>query len=262
MRRRWKLVIAVLSGIALVLALVWPQGGPVYQGRSLRVWLKGFDAKTPESRWRSAEAVRHMGTNAVPLLISQLAHKRGPEPRWKYELRALLSRQSVVKVDLFRPRDERGEALAALDALGPNAKAALPAIEKLLGERPADHRALLVLAGIGPEAIPTLTRALTNDENVIRLGARSCLDMMRSHSEILFPKTPEDSEFIRRTSLFNVMLVRASFEVYKSQHPEQFLPESIDSKPPPTLPPGFAPPEVSSTNKRPPSLPAAAQGFE
>jgi hypothetical protein len=256
-------MLAILSGLLLVLAVAWPLSGPTYQGKSLRVWLKDFEAESPEARWRAAEAVRHMGTSAVPLLIPQLSYGRPhPEPQWRQRIRALLSRQSVIKLHPFRPSDERGQALAALDALGPNAKAAVPALEGLLRERPPDHRALLVLARIGPEAVPTLTRALTNEEKVIRLGARSCLEMMRSHSEVLFPKTPQDAEFMRRTCQFNLTLLQGAYREYQSQHPEQFLADGIDSRPPPRLPPGFVPPRVPTTNSRPAALHRPAAGFQ
>jgi hypothetical protein len=262
MRRRWWITIAVLSSVFLVSAICWPQRGPAYQGRSLRVWRKDFEADTAEARWRSAEAVRHIGTNAVPVLIAQLSHRRpGPEPRWRQELRVLLDRESLIKINPFRPRDERGEALAALDALGPSARAAVPALERLLDEKPPDHRALLVLARIGPEAIPALTGALTNDVKVIRFGARSCLEMINSHSEILFPQTPHDAEFMRRTCQFNQTILQAAFKEYRSQHPEELLPDP-DGRPLPRLPAGFMPAETTETNERAAALPGASAGFE
>jgi hypothetical protein len=256
-------MIAVLGGILLVVAVGWAQRGPVYQGRSLRVWLRGFDGETAEGRWRSAEAVRHMGPGVVPRLIAQLSHARPrPEPRWKQWIRELLSRQSVVKIAPFRPSDERCEALAALDARGPDARAAVPALEGLLHERPPDHRALIVLARVGPEAVPVLNRALTNDERVIRMGACACLDAMRLHSDLVFPNTPADAEFMRRTCKFNVVLLQGALKEYRAQHPEEVLPDRIDSRPPPRLPPGFVPPNVSATNNRPAAFPPPAPGFE
>jgi hypothetical protein len=263
MRRRWWIVIPLLCGILLVVAVGWAQRGPVYQGRGLRVWLRGFDAETAEARWRSADAIRHMGPGVVPSLIPQLAHGRPvPEPKWKQWVRDLVSRQSLVKIAPFRRIDERGEALAALDALGPDAKMAVPALEGLLHENPPDHRALIVLARIGPDAVPVLNRALTNDERVIRMGARACLDGMRSHSDLVFPKTAEDAEFMRRTCRFNLLVLQSAFREYKAQHPEEGLPDRFDSRPPPRLPPGFVPPRVSTTNSRPASLPPPAPGFE
>jgi len=222
-------MIALLCGILLVVAVGWAQRGPFYQGRSLRAWLRGFDGETGEARRRSAEAIGHMGPGVVPRLIPQLAHARpGPEPKWKQWVRDLVSRQSVVKIAPFRRIDERCEALAALDALGPDARAAVPALEGLLHEKPPDHRALIVLARIGPDAVPVLNRALTNDERVIRMGARACLDAMRSHSDLMFPKTPEDAEFMRRTCKFNLLVLQGAFREYKAQHPEEVLPDSFE----------------------------------
>ena len=202
----------------MVLIVASPGRGPMYRGRSLRSWLQDFDGDSYPVRWRAADAVRDIGTNAVPFLISQLSHQRaGPEPSWRWKMDQLLSQQSVVKVPPWQPHDDRSEALAALDSLGPNAKAALPVLEGLLSEKPPDQRALLVLARIGPEAAPALNRALNNEERIVRFGARSCLDMMQSNSPIVFPKTPAEAEFARRQCQFNLAILRAAFEDHKAQ---------------------------------------------
>ena len=260
MRRRSWILISVLCGVGLLLAIGWPQAEPEYEGRPLSAWLRGFESDTMEVRWQSAEAVRHMGTNALPLLITQLECKvTVREPRWRQVLRALLDKQSLIKINLPRPANERAEVLAALDALGPAARDAVPALEALLHENPPDPRAPLVLARLGPDAVPALTRALTNDEKAIRFGARACLDMLQSHSEILFPKSPQDAEFMRRTCEFNLKVLKASFEDYKTQHPEQFSP---DGRPQPSLPPDFRPSELSETNYAVPALPKTPPGYE
>lgn len=262
MNRRGKcslaLALAVSAG-ALALALLIPRE-PSYQGRRLSVWLRGFESEVLETRCQSAEAVRHIGTNALPLLTARLRHPpQIQEPQWKQKLRALLSKQSFLKTNLPRPTSDRTEALAALDALGPAAKDAVPAVEALLHENPPDPRAPLVLARLGPNAIPALTRALTNDEKAIRFGARACLDMLQTHSEILFPKTAQDAEFMRRTCEYNLKVLNAAFRDYKATHPEQFSP---DGMPLPALPPDFAPPAMRQTNEPPIALPRALPGFE
>jgi effector-binding domain-containing protein len=223
MRRSHWVVIFVLSGSFLLLAISSLRSEPNYQGRPLSSWLRGFESEVASERWQSAEAVRHIGTNALPLLVARLRHKPPvPEPHWKETLRGLLTKQSIIKISIPHPGRERREALAALDALGPVAKDAVPALEALLRENPPDPRALLVLSRLGPEAVPALTRALTNDQKIIRLGSRACLEMLPSRSEILFPKTAQDAEFTRRTSQFNAKLRQAAFLDYKAQHPEQF----------------------------------------
>lgn len=258
-RRRWIMVLG-LSMIALALALWWPQSEPRYQGKPLSTWLRGFESDSMEARWQSAEAVRHIGTNALPQLVSALRQPMSrAEPKWRQRLRALLAKQSLIKIPLSRPSDRRAEALAALDALGPMAKDAVPDLEALLHESPPDHRALMVLARTGPEALPALTRALTNDEKVIRHGAQVCLNLLHAHDEFLTPKTGEDAEFMRRGSQFDLMLLRAAFEEYRAAHPEQFIPERI---PKPVLPKDFVSPEIPEANRMMPVQPQADSVYE
>lgn len=220
MRRRWWVTIVLLCVLSVTLAVLWPRRAPMYEGKSLDAWLRDFDGGLPGPSWQAAEAVRHMGTNAVPILIAKVSHRQqNPEPAWHWRLRQLLGWQSVVKVREWN--HDRHEALAALDALGPDAKAAVPALEKLLAENPPDQRAQIVLARIGPAAIPALSSELTNEQRVIRFGARLCMDMMQSNSPILSPKTPNEAEFRRRGTKFNLLLLGAAWEEYRAQHPQQ-----------------------------------------
>lgn len=258
--RRWRwIAILVLSGFVL-LAIGWPQSEPGYQGKPLSAWLRGFESETMEARWQSAEALQQIGTNALPQLVAQLRQPVSrQEPRWRQTLRTLLSKQSLIKISIPRPPDRRAEALAALDALGPLAKDAVRALEELLRENPPEPRALMVLARMGPDALPALNRALTNDEKIIRHGARVCLDMQQSRSAFLSPKTADDSEFMRRNCQFNLMLIRSAFEEYRAQHPAQF---SADGMPRPSLPPDFMPPEIPETNRVEIVLPGTRPGHE
>jgi hypothetical protein len=258
--RRWHwTALLVLGGIALALVVCRPPSEPVYGGRPLSFWLRGFESETMEGRWQSAEALRHIGTNAMPQLFATLREPVSRrEPKWRQTLRALLDRQSLIRINVPRPPDRRAEALAALDALGPAAKDAVPDLEALLRETPPDPRALLVLARIGPEASPALTRALTNDEKVIRHGARVCLDLMQTNAAFLAPKTAEDAEFMRRHCQFNLMVIRSAFEEYRAQHPEEFSDEGM---PRPVLPEDFVPPNLAETNRVEPAPPGMRPGY-
>jgi len=234
-RRRW-VAISVLSVFVLLLVVLWPQSEPRFQNKPLSYWLRGFEGDSMETRLQSTEAVRHIGTNALPLVLKKLAHKPSiHESRWRRSLREWLSNQSIVKATLSRPGAERREALAALDALGADAKGAISAVEKLLHESPPDPRAPLVLARLGPEAVPVLTSGLTNDERMVRLGCRVSLNLLQSHSEVIFPPAPEDADFARRSVQFNLLVLQGSFAEYKSGQLEPFSP---GRKPPSSLPPG------------------------
>ena len=164
--------------------------------------------------------------------------------------------------------DDALQALAAIDALGPAAADALPALAKLLHENPPDPRAPYVIARIGPEGLPLLRQALTNENRVVRVEARVCLEMFNSRSEVLFPRDAMDvASFDRRICEFNLRMVNAGFQEYKRQHPEKLLPRNITDMPPPSeLPPGFQLTPQSPTNPpnrpRPSSPPAGPDIYE
>lgn len=248
-KRRRILLVALFAATSGLLAwLVLRSREPLYQGKPLGFWLQGFESDVPEARWQSADAMRHIGTNAMPFLIARLRHKpSGREPAWKPQLRALLEKQSIIRINLAPPANERRETLAALDALGPVAKNAIPALEALLHESRPDPDAVFILGRLGPEAKPALTRALKNDVKVIRMSAHVCLQMLQTNSGVLFPKTAADAEFNRRLCEFHVGIMNAGYEEYRAHHPEQVLPNSLNAKPPSNLPPGL-PRVVGGTN--------------
>ena len=70
--RRKLITVALLAFAALVArVLVFPHREFVWQGRTLGAWLQESDADTPESR-PSADAIRQIGMNTIPLIIQGL----------------------------------------------------------------------------------------------------------------------------------------------------------------------------------------------
>jgi hypothetical protein len=180
----------------------------------------------------------------------------------------LLNKQSLVKIPFRLHASPRHQALAAIDALGPVATNALPALEKLLHENPPDTRAPYLIARIGPEGLPLLRQALTNENRIVRMEARVCLEMFNSRSIVLFPGDAMDAaSFDRRICEFNLRMVRAAGEEYLREHPETLLPRDITDMPPPSeIPPGFQPSSRPPTNQtsrpRPNSAPARPDNYE
>jgi hypothetical protein len=249
MNRRGKilLIVALVAGVGAMAGYwVWPHE-PSCRGRGLSAWLRDFGADQIERRAEAADAVKHIGPKAVPFLVQRL---RSPNPalrresrleQWKRRALEWLSTHTKIKISAGRRYDPRQQALAGLDALGPAAKEALPALERLLRETPPDPRAVYVVARIGPAGLPLLTRALTNEERLVRLQGRLCLEMIKTHSELLYGEIgfgPEAAIFERRMCEFNARTLRTVFEEYRAQHPEQGLPQSVFDTPPPSpLPP-------------------------
>src|SRR6185436_476821 len=119
-----------------------------------------------------------------------------------------------------------------------------PALEKLLTENPPDPDALYVVARIGQAGVPLLTKSLTNtssqESKLLRLEARACLEMMKTHSETLYPKVKIGSDcahFTRRICEFHVKVMSAAVQEYSSHHPEMDLPQRAFDTPPSSSPP-------------------------
>ena len=174
----------------------------------------------------AVDALRHIGTPAVPFLIDCLSEARMEQ--FKLAAQKWRSRQESAVFQVPHPPSPRYEALAGLDALGSAAVSALPALEKLLHENPPDPEALYVATRMGSESIPLLTRSLNNQNKLIRLEAGVCLDMMKSHSKVLYPQVPVGSavpSFDRRICEFHLELLKAAAKVYEVEHPESVLPD-------------------------------------
>jgi len=170
--RRWRWLGLILVLLLLALAvlvvqdrLLWPRE-PEYQGRRLSAWLRDLIAPDPALHLPARQAILALGTNALPALerhlqardswLGQLvttAQGRLPYRLWVAAMQATRARNAL---------ERRWQAAAALNALGPAAAPALPALARAL-EDPEPRvvtNAAEALGQIGPPAWPALTRAL------------------------------------------------------------------------------------------------------
>src|SRR5690349_4187102 len=186
--KRKRLIVA--SGMLFVAVLVVflfqlsgaPKKGPepVYQGKTLSQWMaarKMTDSTDPRSPLTpelasAVEAVKRMGTNALPFLMDELRArdaliwKKIPYPLYR----------SLRFIERMRSRGGPGEwerhqqAVFFLSALGPLAKPALPDIANCLDHPHTAEPALEVLnfyasngeMSPGPEVATALLKAMTN----------------------------------------------------------------------------------------------------
>ena len=142
----------------------------------------------------------------------------------KLEAKKWRKRLEAAAYTLDLPSNPRREALAALDALGPAAANALPALESLLHEDPPDTQALYIAARIGPAGVPLLTNSLTNKNKLVRIQAQICLDMMSSHSVVLYPLIstgPNEPSFESRWCSFMSLTLKATVKEYQATHPSR-----------------------------------------
>src|SRR6266481_1691101 len=99
-RQQRSLIVAGFLVAVFICGVVWKTSSPnepTYSGKRLSVWLdelcaldypKEFDSRTPE-----VQAVRAIGTNAIPWLLKEF---RGGGAAWRGKLNLLLEKQSLI----------------------------------------------------------------------------------------------------------------------------------------------------------------------
>jgi HEAT repeats len=187
-------VVVVLAGVAAWQGL--RQQEPVYGGKTLPLWLRTY-APSSSSRlhspeWNAADdAVRHMGTNCIPILLRMIRQKDSSAKVW---IVAFAQKHGLTKRIHFVPAAVRNvEASRAFIALGDGAKDAVPALVKLYDDKiTAESRSAIedALAWIGPAAkpaIPLLLRAATNSTPKVRANALWALGEIHAEPKLCVP---------------------------------------------------------------------------
>jgi hypothetical protein len=154
-------VIAVVGGIAW---LASKPDDPVYQGRHLSEWVDdNYQSHLAVSRpglskgaqERAENAIRHIGTNALPTLLKMIRYTDSP---LKKEIMALADKQRLITVSIYNEDYYHDSAYTAFMVLGPVAKPVVPNLVGLLTDKHSSVQTnaadLLVL--IDPEAATKL----------------------------------------------------------------------------------------------------------
>ena len=131
------------------------------QGRKLSEWLdeirtldymKRADPTTPQ-----VQAVRAMGTNAIPWLLHQF---RPSSSAWHWKANQQLNRQKIIKFRFPDINQRLQRAATGFRALGELGESAIPALMDRVEVYPG--YVPCALAGIGRPAIPALHQCLAN----------------------------------------------------------------------------------------------------
>lgn len=154
----------------LVVVQSAPASEPVYDGKPLSQWLvilrRGYSAEEQHAAAPSPEdAIRQMGTNAIPTLLDILGAEEWNKKRIVSKLKSAEFRTVFTK---YHPgaEDIRDIAVDGFKVLGTNAEAAVPQLTKLLHEPETCPDAARVLNMVGPKGFSALTNAI-NDEDLV-----------------------------------------------------------------------------------------------
>lgn len=180
MGKRVQLVLAV-AVLALIGVVAWQMlrpSEPVYQGKRLSNWLADLDLGSGHSPEAATQAVRAIGTNSFPVLMRML---RAKDPLWKRGLIALSARQSLIELQISQADLVRCRAVQGYAALGPAAKETVAALIQVMDSEPRVEVRMDVaaaLGAIGPgakAAIPVLLKAAQDQNSELRKAALCAL---------------------------------------------------------------------------------------
>ena len=193
------LVASVLGGISLLVLQRLQEKEPVYQGKPLGFWLQGYDSgcynlthprgPSPPTWDQANEAIRQIGTNAIPTLLRMLQQ---PDSKFKTMIVPLLSKQHWINLP-FIVFDRNFMAYDALVALGPEAGNAVPRLIEISKNDPsafAQQGVPAILGYIGPaarSAIPQLLPGITHTNLIVRNNAFFALRRIHAESSLVVP---------------------------------------------------------------------------
>jgi hypothetical protein len=136
MKRRPVLIVASACLAAVILALlVWrPEREPAYNGATLSTWLTRCGGTNQAESVASIDAIRHMGTNALPFLLRWIQY----EPGWRDSLARkilgwpILGKRRDVQRLIWNTTQYRAiTAVNGSKILGPDARPARTELQRL-----------------------------------------------------------------------------------------------------------------------------------
>jgi len=186
------LAIAVLAA----LTVLFPRE-PMYHGKRLSAWLRDVEnggAVTTERSVHAREALRQIGTNAVPCLLKML---RAQDPTWKTEAVGWLQDKCNIDWSFSLANSQWQRALAGFETLGGTAEPAIPDLRAMISgaDRDLAIRAMRALRGIsGPQTMPFFLEALRNTNLVMRGEAITVLGNFRGRARDAVPTLLKELE--------------------------------------------------------------------
>ena len=123
---------------------------------------------------QAVEAIRHIGTDAIPYLIKIF---RSREP-------GLMRRIATFSFKPSRTANERFmRSVGGFRALGSRAELAIPELSEFVENGDTAYEASLAMAAIGPQSVPSLIRALGQSDERVWQSAAEALGQILSSDE-------------------------------------------------------------------------------
>lgn len=171
---------------------------PVYEGKTVKQWIKALEDEDAEKRLAAITALAKIGPKAeeaIDPLIKRFADKEGG---LRYEASAAVGKigpkaiPPLLKTLVSTDAQVRLWSAFALGEMRAGAKEAIPALLKALEDKEATVRAevLSALGGMGPvakEALPRVTASLKDAEKRVRRTAAAALWHIDAQIDVPLP---------------------------------------------------------------------------
>jgi hypothetical protein len=172
------LVLLFAVAVAVIGGVWWwqcPPPEPVYDGQRLSQWIAARPAQLEDEALRPFE-IEAFGPEAIPWLIHMVQHGRhpvllrGPRPFTKFP--NWFRRYLPQSLGGLRPgpRDQRVDAIYALECLGPKAAPAIPVLARVLRGKDEDLARVVVdvVHSMGPVSWPAVEEGLQHGTHDVR----------------------------------------------------------------------------------------------
>ena len=191
--RNWLSLSGVVAALALVLVIVVAHGPrePTYQGKRLSEWLSDTHPApggVTVLSDASVSAVREMGTNALPFLMSMM---RASDSSLKLQVVTLLSRQHLARIHFDSTLDRNIDGMRGIRALGLAAKPIFRALADMALQADYPGQAINALTYADREVILHFIEALANRDRKIRARAAFALGSLRQAPDLVVPALTE-----------------------------------------------------------------------
>src|SRR5207253_8311978 len=159
---------------ALTVALALAAGGMVvmglrphqlsYNGKNLQEWCARRELNGDTDR-EAMEAVQHIGTNAIPVLVKMM---RSEDSAVKRKLLLVLRQQHLVKIRIMDDTEQHLLGMVGFSVLGSIGQPALPALEPLVWKSNTARFATYALAALGDDGLRAATAGLRSTNVTVR----------------------------------------------------------------------------------------------
>jgi HEAT repeat protein len=208
--RIW-LAVSGLSALIIAGCVIFsPSKQPVYQNRTLDSWLEDFDrnpSKTGQQSYNASQAVRGIGTNAIPHLLRML---KAEDSSLKLSLVKAAKGQSIVPIRFTPANIKIHRALVGVTALGRQATETYPILTNLASRNPEmANEAVPALSSLGERALPFLTDLFTATTPIVRSSILARAPLNGEAAVPLFLKGLNDEDAdVRGVAAYNLRYIK------------------------------------------------------